>query len=355
MDWIGTFSIIGVTVMVLLSLDFGGVVSPWDSPKVLSLLFGGFGLLAFFVFWEARGASNPLIPFRLLNRMSKFSPLLICFTHGFVRAFVLPDHLTPADRVQVNVSSWYFLPLYFQAVRGASPTRSGVLIMPIVVVQAVTGVAAGAITYRFGWIRPLMWAGMALTTLGFGLFVVIGTSTTLVLTVVIEVVAALGVGATFQAPLIAYLSVVGSADIAMATALFGFVRSLSTSISVVIGGIVFQNGMAAHNKHLSSTLGVQLAQNFSASTAATNVLTVRILPLYQQAVVKEAYISSLKDMWVMCASVGGLGLIAALSLKKQTLDQASSEMANSNNVELVQAPSQSTEVPSNPRENPRGE
>ncbi|KAJ9613474.1 hypothetical protein H2200_003416 [Cladophialophora chaetospira] len=322
MDWIGTFSIVGVTIMILLSLDFGGVVSPWDSPKVLSLLFGGFGLLAFFIFWEIKGASSPLIPVHLLNRTSKVSPLLVCFTHGFV-----------------NVSSWYFLPVFFQAVRGASPTRSGVLIMPIVVVQAVTGVAAGAITYQFGWVRPLAWVGMALMTLGFGLFAIIGTSTTLALTVFIEIVAALGVGATFQAPLIAYQSAVGSADIAMATALFGFVRSLSTSISVVIGGVVFQNGMSSQSKHLTNALGAQLAQNFSGSTAATNVLTVHALPLYQQAVVKKAYVHSLKDMWAMYAAVGGLGLIAALFLRKQALDQSGSEAPERNPVELVQATS----------------
>jgi hypothetical protein len=210
--------------------------------------------------------------------------------------------------------------------------------MPIVVVQAVTGLAAGAITFRFGYIRLLILAGMALTTLGFGLFISIGTSTTLVNTTVIEVVAALGIGTTFQAPLIAYQSVIGSADMAVATALFGFVRSLSTSISVVIGGVVFQNRMSSHNKYLSSVLGAQLAQNFSASAAATNVLAVRTLPLYQQVEVKKAYASSLKGMWVMYASIAGLGLIAALFVKKQALADANSEPSNRTNVELVQDP-----------------
>jgi hypothetical protein len=79
--------------MILLSLDFGGVVSPWDSPKVLSLLIGGFVLLVLFVFWEARGASNPLVPSRLLNRTSKVSPLIVCFMHGFVCARLPRIHL----------------------------------------------------------------------------------------------------------------------------------------------------------------------------------------------------------------------------------------------------------------------
>ena len=234
------------------------------------------------------------------------------------------------------MSSWFFLPLYFQAVRGTSPTRSGVLIMPIVVTQAVTGFVAGGLTFQFGWIRPLIWTGMALTTLGFGLFISIGTSTSLPIMIVIEIVAALGLGTAFQAPLIAYQSITGSANIVAATALFGFVRSLSTTISVVIGGVVFQNRMATRSKQLSSVLGAQVAQNFSALTAATNVLEVRNLPLYQQTVVKKAYASSLRDMWIMYTSMGGLGLIAALFVKHQGLEEASTESTNRNGVELVE-------------------
>ncbi|KIW10709.1 hypothetical protein PV08_11673 [Exophiala spinifera] len=180
------------------------------------------------------------MPFNLLK--AKSFPLIVCFVHGFV-----------------NMSSWYFLPVYFQAVRGVSPTRSGILIMPIIVVQAVIGLAAGAVTYRFGWIRPLILVGMALTSLGFGHFINLDTSKFLAFTLLIEVVAALEVGTTFQAPLIAYQSVVGAADVAVAMALFAFIRSLSTSISMVVGGIVFQNGMSLQSDHLSRILGLHAA------------------------------------------------------------------------------------------------
>ena len=84
MDWFGSASIMGMTILILLSLDFGGVVFPWDSPNVLALLVSGIVLLAVFMWWEAKGASSPLIPVRLLNSTAKLGPLLVCFTHGFV-------------------------------------------------------------------------------------------------------------------------------------------------------------------------------------------------------------------------------------------------------------------------------
>jgi MFS family permease len=84
MDWIGIAAIISMTVLVLLSLDFGGVVFPWSSPKVIGILVSGLVILVAFVLWETKGAKDPLIPFRLLNNISKVSPLLVCFTHGMV-------------------------------------------------------------------------------------------------------------------------------------------------------------------------------------------------------------------------------------------------------------------------------
>jgi MFS family permease len=84
MDWIGTAAIISMTILVLLSLDFGGVVFPWKSPKIIGILISGLAMLVAFVLWETKGAKDPLIPIRLLDSISKASPLVVCFTHGMV-------------------------------------------------------------------------------------------------------------------------------------------------------------------------------------------------------------------------------------------------------------------------------
>jgi MFS family permease len=97
MDWIGSATIVSMTVLTLLSLDLGGVIFPWDSPKVLSILVSGLVLLVAFVLWEAKGAADPLIPARILNSVSKASPLVVCFAHGVVcRSF---NFLTPRERL----------------------------------------------------------------------------------------------------------------------------------------------------------------------------------------------------------------------------------------------------------------
>jgi hypothetical protein len=192
--------------------------------------------------------------------------------------------------------------------------------MPIVVVQALVGVGVGGIIYRYGCIRPIIWTGMVLSTLGFGLFITLGPTTSLPSLVAIEVVAAMGIGAVFQAPLIAYQAAVDTADMAIATALFGFVRSLSTSISVVVGGVVFQNTIRDYGDKLSAVFGnASLAEDFSAANATSSVLIVHTLDSLQQDAVKDAYIAGLREMWKMYAGIAGCGLVAALFMKKYSL------------------------------------
>lgn len=82
---------------------------------------------------------------------------------------------------------------------------------------------------------------MVLSTIGFGLFITLVATTSLPSLVAIEIVAAMGIGAVFQAPLITYQAAVDTADMSIATALFGFARNLSTLISVVVGGVLFQH------------------------------------------------------------------------------------------------------------------
>jgi hypothetical protein len=117
---------------------------------------------------------------------------------------------------QVNVSSWYFLPLYFQSVKESTPLHSGLLLFPITVLQSIVGVAAGVIIHRTGRYLKLTWTAMAPTSLGFGLFIKLDVSSPL-----IESVAGIGVGLGFKALIIAIQSSVEHGDVAAATALMG--------------------------------------------------------------------------------------------------------------------------------------
>lgn len=53
-DWAGTLSILAVTLMLLLGLDFGGATFPWKSPQVICLIVLGAVMIGFFVYSEKK-------------------------------------------------------------------------------------------------------------------------------------------------------------------------------------------------------------------------------------------------------------------------------------------------------------
>ena len=85
-DWFGSLSILGFTLMLLLGLDFGGVAFPWSSPTVICLVVFGCVMSVFFIFSEKRLANYPLMPLSLFRKRSNVASLLVVFLHGFVSA-----------------------------------------------------------------------------------------------------------------------------------------------------------------------------------------------------------------------------------------------------------------------------
>ena len=110
LDWIGSVAVIGAAVMILLSLDFGGTVSPWNSAKVLGPLVGGVVLFGSFLLWEAKGAREPIVPLRLLSSWARVAPLLVCFTHGFV--CVLSPMSKPYAHLAIGQRIFLVFPTY---------------------------------------------------------------------------------------------------------------------------------------------------------------------------------------------------------------------------------------------------
>jgi MFS family permease len=83
-DWFGSLSILGLCLMLLLGLNFGGTTFPWNSPKVICLIVFGSLMSVFFIYSEKRLARYPLMPLSLFNHTSNIATLVVCFIHGFV-------------------------------------------------------------------------------------------------------------------------------------------------------------------------------------------------------------------------------------------------------------------------------
>ncbi|KAI8189002.1 Efflux pump dotC [Colletotrichum sp. SAR 10_75] len=269
-DWIGTVTIIGGTIMFLFGLEFGGVTYPWSSPTVICLIVFGILTIGLFTVNEWKYARYPVIPMHLFSDWSNLAAFATAFCHAF--AFI---------------SGSYWLPLYFQGVQGVSSLLSGVYLLPYVLSLSLMSALAGYVIRKTGNYLYLIIAGMAVATLGFGLFHDLPLQRNFTKIVLYQIVAGLGIGPNFQSPLIAVQTSVEPRDIAAATSTFGFIRQMATSISVVIGGVVFNNEMQKQHPRLLAELGPELAGLLSGSStqhqARLNITRMRLLNLLTAA------------------------------------------------------------------------
>lgn len=327
-DFLGSLCILGLTLMLLLGLDFGGVIFPWSSPKVICLIVFGVVMGGLFILSEKKVARYPLMPLGVFSHPSNIAVLVVTFCHGFVScsSTCLHDLLTDST-TKLFIAAEYFLPLYFQSVKQATPIHSGIYILPLTLCEAFMGIMSGIIIHRTGRYQELIWTGMALCTLGMGLYIYIDASTPLATILGLEVVEGLGAGMLFEPPLIAMQALVKQDDVATATATLGFIRNLATSMSIVIAGVVIQNSMASRSSALAAAgLSPKRIADFTGGDASANVEMIKdIVDVGQRNAVKDAFAFSLQRTWILMTAVSAFGLVASFFIVKSHLSKEHTE------------------------------
>ncbi|KAJ5595215.1 Efflux pump dotC [Penicillium hispanicum] len=305
-DWFGSLSVLGLTLMLLLGLDFGGETFAWSSPQVICLIVFGSLCSLLFVYSEKRLAKYPLMPLSLFARVSNIAALAVVFAHGFV-----------------FIGGEYYIPLYLQSAKGASPMRSGILTLPLPLTEGFSGIITGVIIHRTGRYLELIWLGMVLLTIGNGLYIQLNASSSLAKIIGYQILSGFGAGFLFETPIIAIQAMVSQDETATATATLGFIRNMATASSIVIGGVVFQNSMGKMKPSLLATgMSEGLAEKMTGDSAAANIEYIKdITNPVQLLAVKEAFAWSMKNMWILYTCMSGLGLLFSGFILKTRLNK----------------------------------
>nr|POE98231.1 mfs-type transporter [Quercus suber] len=301
-DWLGNFTIVGGTLLFLFGLQYGGVTFPWGSATVICLLVFGILLCFAFLLIEWKFAEYPIIPLRIFKYRSNSAALASVFFHGL--AFIGP---------------FYYLPLFFQSVRGATPLLSGVYILPIALGLGAAAMSTGAFIGITGLYRPPIYFGWLLTILGFGLFIDLNENSSWAKLIIYQIIAGVGVGPIFQAPLVALLTQVAQSDVATATATFNFLRTLATAIGIIVGQVVYQNQLVSDQPRLIASLGADGAAQLGGADASANTQVINSLPGPQRDVARSVFADALQPAWIMYTCFAVAGLLCALFIQQKTL------------------------------------
>lgn len=200
----------------------------------------------------------------------------------------------------------YFLPFYFQAVKGTTAEGSGIRTIPYLVSITLASIAVGGSITAFGWYTPFMWFGAAIFTIGSGLLYSLQVSSYAGAWIGYQLLTGIGAGASVQIPFIAVQVVLSAKDMPTGNALAIFFNTLGGALSVSIAQIIFSNLLVQQlPKH---TTGVDPA--IVVSAGATNVRQVS--PPGQLAGVLLAYNEAVTRVFILPIAVGGLAFLCSL-------------------------------------------
>ncbi|PUU82519.1 major facilitator superfamily domain-containing protein [Tuber borchii] len=293
-DWLGITLVASGTVLFLLGLELGGVSHPWDSPIVICFILFGLLILCSFVYVEWKVAKLPIMPTKLFTNRTNACAYVVGFFHGFI-----------------FIAGCYFLPLYFQAVRGATALMAGVYVLPYVMVLSGFSALGGVVIAKTGRYQEVVWAAVAAMTLGAGLIIDLDRTSGWDKIVIYQIIGGMGCGPLFQSPLIAIQANIDHRDVGTATVAFAFLRTLGTALAICIGLVVFQNSMQSQSHNLASQLPGEVLDAISGHSAASSVGFVQTLQPAERVVARDAYAQGLSTMWYFFLAVSAGEFFAA--------------------------------------------
>ena len=220
-DYLGSAVLaVGATAIVLVT-TWGGSQYAWGSATIMSLVAAAIVAVAVFIWIEFR-AAEPILPMHVFKNRN-FS---LANSMSFLLGLAMFGAMT-------------FLPLYQQTVQHASPTVSGLLLIPMMLGATTTSLIAGRITVKTGKYKILPIIGGAVMTGAMLLLSTLGPSTSRLVSAMFFVIFGIGMGFLMQITTLIAQNSVEPKDMGVASSSRSFFQQIGGSIGVSIFGVVF--------------------------------------------------------------------------------------------------------------------
>jgi EmrB/QacA subfamily drug resistance transporter len=323
-DWLGAALLTAAVVCLILLTTWGGAQYAWGSPMIVALGVATVILVAAFVMTERR-AVEPLMSPRLFAGRG----FNVAVALGFVVGLAMFGALT-------------FLPLYLQVVRGASPTGSGLLLVPLMVGLLTASIASGRRISRTGRYRGFPIAGSAALAVGMLLLTRLGVSTPYVVTALFMVVIGTGIGLFMQVVVLVAQNDAPPDQIGAATSSATFFRSIGGSVGVAIFGAIFSARLTAGLAGLPAAAIAQL--HLSAGSIQVAPDAVRALPSATRSAFLQVFVHALHGAFAWGAIFSAIAFALSWALPQIELRRTSAARLREQAPAAPAAPPQAAEV-----------
>ena len=202
----------------------------------------------------------------------------------------------------------YYLPIWFQAIKGDSAVKSGIHLLPMIMPIVVTSIVTGILISRIGYYTPFMLVGVCLTAIGAGLLNALQVNTSVGKWVGFQMLYGFGFGLCSQAPNMAAQTVLPREEVSIGASLMFFGQLLFGSIFNSVGQNVLDNHLASRLAGIPGT-SPQLIQ----STGATKLLND--IPTQYHTTALKGYNDSLRVCFRVGLIMACLSILGALAME----------------------------------------
>ncbi|KAJ5170102.1 MFS general substrate transporter [Penicillium coprophilum] len=246
LDFFGTIMLVSGVICLILALQWGGQRYAWSSGRIVACLVLMSALLLSFVAIQVFIPKTATIPVRILSQRSIISAFwqTVCVGSG-------------------NYIFVYFLPIWFQSIKGNSAVESGIRLLPMMLSMVVGSIGGGITNSKIGYYTPLAIIGSCIMSVGAGLLATFQVDTSEGKSIGYQIVYGIGLGLCFQIPNLAAQTVLPKPDVPFGLALMLFGQLIGAAVFVSVGENVLANqlvkrlaGLPGFNSHIITSGGI---------------------------------------------------------------------------------------------------
>ncbi len=205
-----------------------------------------------------------------------------------------------------------YLPLFQQVVRGASPTESGLQLIPVMAGVLIGSIGSGAAITATGRYKVFPIAGTAIAVIGMLLLTQLDAGTSALYAYAAMFVLGLGLGLVMQVLVLAVQNAVDYADLGVATSSASLFRSMGGSLGTAALGAVFT---ARLTDELAGTPAARV------SGGAANPAAIQRLPAAIRDTYTGAFSDSLSTVFLVAAVILAVAFLLSWLIEERPLRQ----------------------------------
>ncbi|WPH03719.1 Hypothetical protein R9X50_00660200 [Acrodontium crateriforme] len=302
-DPIGVAVFLPMIICLLLALQWGGSKYPWKDGRIIALLVIFAVLLVIFVSVQVWKQDNATVPPRIFKQRTIKAGAWFSASLG-AAFFVFV----------------YYLPIWFQAIKGVSATKSGIMNIPMVLSLVLMSIVAGGLVTTLGYYTPFVIASSVLMAIGAGLLTTFTTTTGHSHWIGYQIVFGFGVGLGMQQTIIAAQTVLPKEDIPTGTATMMFAQTLGGALFISVAQNIFTSSLLKNIKSVVPGLD----PNLVLATGATNLKNG--IPPQFYAGVQVAYNDAIVNTFYVAVALASLSFFGAIFFEWKSVKGKNIEM-----------------------------